>query len=227
MAPVGGSRRRLTQVPSGDGLDVSIEDALQAVDQQISEGLQVASERGSVYSLLIIVLVTLTGSCGFSAIESEREDADIHSAVGSMLDYKTRYSVSDDDFQALIDLAGTPIVQSRSCLRVAPNETAWLPAAAASAVLAESGSWDSIGESSWELTGESSSNSWGFMEEEGPLLVEEAVCDTHAAAAVVAGGGWCPAGCDMSVEWSASAERSFGALNFDTILFAWCGKHLF
>lgn len=219
MAPVGGSRRRLTQVPSGDGLDVSIEDALQAVDQQISEGLQVASERGSVYSLLIIVLVTLTGSCGFSAIESEREDADIHSAVGSMLDYKTRYSVSDDDFQALIDLAGTPIVQSRSCLRVAPNETAWLPAAAASAVLAESGSWES--------TGESGSNSWGVIEEEGPLLVEEAVCDTHAAAAVVAGGGWCPAGCDMSVEWSASAERSFGALNFDTILFAWCGKHLF
>jgi hypothetical protein len=93
---------------SDDGLDTSTTEACRVL-----------------VSVVAVSVFLLVGSWVLSAFELDAENQAVADAVAEMLAFKEKYSVTDEDFQALVDTAGTPVELGDDGSWVASSHRHW------------------------------------------------------------------------------------------------------
>jgi hypothetical protein len=99
-------------------------------EQEVSgsdDGLDTsATEACRVFvSVVAVSVFLLVGSWALSSFELDAENQAVVGAVEEMLAFKEKYNVTDEDFQALVDTAGTPVEFSEDGKWVASSHRNW------------------------------------------------------------------------------------------------------
>ena len=73
---------------------------------------------GDTGTLCLIFALTLGGSCGLSWLESDAEDEARAAYAVTMRAHQTKYHVSEEDMDTLVELVGQPI----ECVTLCPPD---------------------------------------------------------------------------------------------------------